>query len=242
MNDLSNKFRFQFKQFGLNDSKCAMKIGTDGVLLGAWANINQAKNILDIGSGSGLITLMVAQRSNANVCGIEIDEDAAKQSVENIKWSPWSNRITIINSDFIAWCTANNEIPKFDHIVSNPPFFNNGPTAPNASRALARHNNSLDYNQLLNLSKELLSEDGKISVISPIDRENDIIFYSTIEHLYIHRITHVYSKEGGKATRILWEFSKRKCSTQHSSIAIRDCNNNYSQDYINLTREFYLNF
>ncbi len=242
MNDIGNKFRFQFKQFGINDSKCAMKIGTDGVLLGAWANINQTQNILDIGSGSGLISLMMAQRTNANICGIEIDDDAAKQSIENIKYSPWANRITIINSNFIDWAIANNEIYKFDHIISNPPFFNNGPTAPNASRALARHSHSLDYNQLLNLSKDLLAENGKISVISPIERENDIIFYATLENLYISRLTHVNSKEGGKTTRILWEFSKIKCSTDYSTITIRDDKNNYSQEYINLTNEFYLNF
>ena len=242
MDNLDNKFRFQFKKFGLNDSKCAMKIGTDGVLLGAWASVEGNQNILDIGSGSGLISLMMAQRSNANICGIEIDEDAAKQSIENIKCSPWSNRITIINSDFIDWAITNNVVPKYDHIISNPPFFDNGPIAPNTSRALARHCKSLDYNQLLNRSKELLTDDGKISVISPIERENDIIFYSTIEHFFISRVTYVYSKEGGKATRSLWEFSKTKCSTQYSSIAIRNCNNNYSQDYINLTNEFYLNF
>lgn len=238
----NNKYRFQFKQFGINDSDCAMKIGTDGVLLGAWANIEQSHNVLDVGSGSGLISLMVAQRSNASITGIEIDPLAANQSIENINSSPWNNRISIINCDFIEWASLPHNSSRFDHIVSNPPFFSNGPTASSAARATARHENSLGYEQLLKLSKKLLSENGKLSIISPIERQDDIIFYSEIEQLPISRLTHIYSKEGKIATRLLWEFSKNKCIINHSSITIRNFNNNFSQEYINLTKEFYLDF
>lgn len=240
MNNNENKYRFKFKQFGINDSKSAMKIGTDGVLLGAWANIEQSQNILDVGSGSGLISLMIAQRSKANIIGIEIDKSAASQSIENIESSPWANNIKIINSDFIEWATITEQ--RFDHIVSNPPFFNNGPIAPNASRAIARHNSSLDYNQLLKHSKRLLTKDGKISIISPIERKDDIIFYSELEQLYISRLTQVYSKVGGKETRLLWEFSNTKKAPEYSSISIRDYNNEFSQEYKLLTNDFYLNF
>lgn len=236
------KYRFQFKQFGINDSECAMKIGTDGVLLGAWANIENSQKILDVGSGSGLIALMLAQRSNASITGIEIDPLAAKQSIENKNDSPWSNRISIINSDFIEWSSIPHNIAQFDHIVSNPPFFNNGPVAPDESRAIARHCNSLGYEQLIKLSKKLLTNNGKLSIISPIERHNDIIFYSELEQLFISRLTHVHSKEEGKATRLLWEFSKIKSTTEYSTLSIRDTNNNFSQEYINLTNEFYLNF
>lgn len=240
MNNNENKYRFRFKQFGVNDSECAMKVGTDGVLIGAWANIVQSQKVLDVGSGSGLISLMIAQRSNATIIGIEIDEPAATQSKYNIDASPWANRITIINSNFIEWATNTNQ--RFDHIVSNPPFFNSGPTAPNTSRAIARHNNSLDYGNLIKFSKELLSENGRMSIISPIERKEDIIFYSELEELHISRLTQVYSKIGGKATRFLWELSKNKRATEYSSISIRDCNNNFSQEYIDLTNDFYLNF
>lgn len=237
--DKHNKFRFQFKHFGINDSECAMKIGTDGVLLGAWADVKLSHNILDIGSGSGLISLMLAQKSNANITGIEIDKNAAKQSIDNINNSPWKNRITIINDDFTQWA---NNLDKFDHIVSNPPFFNNGPIAPSKNRATARHEKILGYDQLIKLSIQLLTDDGKLSIISPYNRKNDIIFYCELSQLYISRITNVYSKEDGKPVRILWEICKNKCPLTQSNISIRNNNNEYSIEYMNLTKDFYLNF
>ena len=181
----NNKYRFQFKQFGINDSECAMKIGTDGVLLGAWANIEQSHSILDVGSGSGLISIMLAQRSDATITGIEIDSFASNQSIENINASPWRNRISVINTDFIVWASMAHNFSQFDHIVSNPPFFNNGPVAPNESRAIARHCNSLGYEQLIKLSKKLLTDNGKLSIISPFERQDDIIFYSELEQIFI---------------------------------------------------------
>lgn len=240
--DKHNKFRFQFKHFGINDSECAMKIGTDGVLLGAWADVKLSHNILDIGSGSGLISLMLAQKSNANITGIEIDENAAKQSIDNINNSPWKNRITIINDDFTQWGNNIDKFVKFDHIVSNPPFFNNGPIAPSKNRATARHEKILGYDQLIKLSIQLLTDDGKLSIISPYNRKNDIIFYCELSQLYISRITNVYSKEDGKPVRILWEICKNKCPLTQSNISIRNNNNEYSIEYINLTKDFYLNF
>ena len=238
----NNKYRFQFKQFGINDSECAMKIGTDGVLLGAWANIEQSHSILDVGSGSGLISIMLAQRSDATITGIEIDSFASNQSIENINASPWRNRISVINTDFIVWASMAHNFSQFDHIVSNPPFFNNGPVAPNESRAIARHCNSLGYEQLIKLSKKLLTDNGKLSIISPFERQDDIIFYSELEQIFISRLTHIYSKKGSKPTRLLWEFSKLKCTPEYTSIAIRDTQNNFSQEYINLTNEYYLSF
>lgn len=236
------QYRFRFKQFGLNDSKCAMKIGTDGVLLGAWADVSNAHNVLDIGSGSGLISLMIAQRCNSFVTGIEIDKDAYLQSIENIAVSPWSNRIEFINNDFIKWASSTNLTDSYDHIVSNPPFFNNGPEAPLSSRANARHGRVLDYEQLIQLSHKLLTEDGKISLISPIERENDIIFNAEIARLHIIRSTIVYSKAKTKPIRILWELSKQFKSLEQSHISIRNSDNKYSDEYINLTKDFYLNF
>ena len=126
--------------------------------------------------------------------------------------------------------------------MSNPPFFNNGPISTFQSRAIARHKNSLGYEQLIKLSKRLLTDDGKLSIISPIERKDDIIFYSELEQMFISRLTNVYSKEGGKITRILWEFSKIKCATEYASLSIRNINNSFSQEYVNLTTEFYLNF
>lgn len=236
-----NKYRFQFKQFGINDSECAMKIGTDGVLLGAWANIQQSHKILDVGSGSGLISLMLAQRCNASITGIEIDSFATKQSIENINASPWKNRISVINADFIEWASMAHNFSQFDLIVSNPPFFNNGPVAPNEYRAIARHCNSLGYEQLIKLSKLLMTYNGKLSFISPYERKDEIIFYCDIAKLYITKLVDVYSKEGGKIVRTLWEIGNINCSTNYSKISIRSKDNNYSKEYIDLTKDFYLN-
>lgn len=240
MNETDKKYRFRFKQFGINDSDCAMKIGTDGVLLGAWADVNNSKNVLDIGSGSGLISLMTAQRSKALITGIEIDPNAAKQSMENINNSPWASRISIINADFIEWVNENDCMYKYDHIVSNPPFFNNGFIAPNSNRAIARHENTLGYDKLISLSHKLLSNNGKLSIISPTERKDDIIFYCELAQMYISRLTEVYSKCGGKITRILWEFTPQKETTIYSQISIRDSQNSYHEQYINLTKDFYL--
>ncbi len=236
------KYRFRFKRFGVNDSDCAMKIGTDGVLLGAWCDVAKSHQVLDVGSGCGLIALMIAQRSKALITGIEIDPSATRQSTENIGASPWGDRIGIVNADFVEW--ASNEINnhRFDHIVSNPPFFSNGPAAPLSARATARHDNTLGYDQLINLSKRLLTADGKLSMISPIERKDDIIFHCELAQMHISRITTVYSKSGGKAVRIMWEIGLEKTSTINSAINIRNSNNQYSSDYIDLTKDFYLNF
>lgn len=242
MNYQQQKYRFRFKQFGVNDDNCAMKIGTDGVLLGAWCNITSAHNVLDIGSGSGLISLMIAQRCNALITGVEIDSSAVEQSIDNINSSPWNNRINIVNNNFIDWAQDVNLFEKFDHIVSNPPFFNSGPIAPSSIRAMARHENSLSYEQLIKLSVPLLTSNGKISIISPIERKNDITYYCEFYRLNTSRITLISSKHNASPNRILWEFSKQKCATIQEHIYIRDENNQYSEDYITLTKDFYLNF
>lgn len=235
------KYRFEFKQFGVNDCDCAMKVGTDGVLLGAWCDVSKSKQVLDVGSGCGLISLMIAQRCDADILGIEIDPAAAKQSIENITKSHWSKRINIINDDFVKWSSMIASEKQFDHIVSNPPFFSNGPAAPLTARATARHDESLSYEQLINLSKTLLCDNGKLSMISPIERKNDITFCCELAQMHISRLTTVYSKPDGKASRILWELSKGKCATQHFTLTIRNCENKFSDEYIKLTKDFYLN-
>lgn len=235
------KYRFQFKQFGVNDCDCAMKVGTDGVLLGAWCDVSKSKQVLDVGSGCGLISLMIAQRCDADILGIEIDLAAAKQSIENITKSHWSKRINIINDDFVKWSNMIASEKQFDHIVSNPPFFSNGPAAPLTARATARHDESLSYEQLIYSSKKLLCNNGKLSMISPIERKDGIIFCCELAQMHISRLTTVYSKSGGKASRIMWELSNGKCVTQQSSLTIRNCENKFSDEYIKLTNDFYLN-
>ena len=136
---------FKFKQFTVWHDKCAMKVGTDGVLIGAWVNLNNAKRVLDVGAGTGLIALMTAQRCDAEIVGIEIDENASIQAKENVSSSPWANRIAIENIDYNDY--TSNEL--FDVIISNPPFFENSLKSNQANRNTARHDISLSFAQLI---------------------------------------------------------------------------------------------
>ncbi|MBQ7042268.1 MAG: methyltransferase [Muribaculaceae bacterium] len=231
---------FKFKHFHVKNENSAMKVGTDGVLLGAWADFSSSQNILDIGTGTGLIALMAAQRSNATITGVEIDPNAANEAKENADASPWQNRISIINNDITH---VVNDLGIFDHIVSNPPFFENGILAPDSSRATARHCNSLNFASLISIANSRLSRDGKLSFISPYENKENIIYNTTLYNLNISRYTEVFSNQ--KKTipvRILWELTLLHIPTDKSKLYIRDINNQYTSEYINLTKEFYLNF
>jgi tRNA1Val (adenine37-N6)-methyltransferase len=159
---MSTRKPFRFKQFSVDDSKCAMKVGTDAVLLGAWADVTCAETILDIGTGCGLIALMAAQRSNAHITAIDIDESTTLQSKENFLSSPWHDRLEAIHieqfqPDYL-----------FDLIICNPPFFKNALKTPFHERNLARHNDSLSFESLVSHVNILLSENGKFFFILPV--------------------------------------------------------------------------
>lgn len=232
---------FKFKQFDIKNEYCAMKVGTDGVLLGAWADVSSSSQIVDVGSGSGLISLMLAQRCDASIIGVEIDEIAVKESEENILRSPWKNRISIINDDFTN-LSIDQRLRETDHVISNPPFFNNGIVSPDAVRAKARHCEMLSYNSLIEISSKLLKQKGKLSLISPAEYVDDIIASASFNRMYVSRYTEVYSKTvSSKPKRILWELSLVDCPTQKGRLAIRDISNEYTVDYINLTKDFYIN-
>lgn len=232
---------FKFKQFSLSDNHSAMKIGTDGVLLGAWADVENSQSIIDVGAGCGLISLMVAQRSNAKVIGIEIDNDASIEAKENVANSKWGSRIEILTGDFNDH-VVKNELPIVDHIISNPPFFTNGLLAPSSKRAMARHCDTLSFNDIIISAPKFLTKNGKLSLISPIENKDDIMFISEIAGLNLSRITEISSQVGKSPVRVLWEFCMTDGDCIHDKLAIRDANNNYSDEYIELTNEFYLNF
>ena len=156
---------FSFKQFHIDDSHCGMPVSTDGVLLGAWAPLTKASNIVDIGAGSGLLSLMTAQRSDAAITAIEIDNHAAVDCQHNINQSPWHDRITLVTQCVTQWAASNRQ--QYDHILCNPPYFDNGPQSSDQRRAQARHTDSLSFEMLLSAIKKLLSQDGKASIILP---------------------------------------------------------------------------
>ena len=164
---------FQFKQFKIIQEEAAMKVGTDGVLLGAWASVNGVKSVLDVGTGTGVIAIMLAQRSTAQIMGIEIEKNAAEEADFNSQNSPFSKRISIKNLPFqeLAETTQNT----FDLIISNPPFFINNTKTPNPSRTIARHNDLLPLMDLVNGNVKLLEENGKLALILPVNEAEKFI-------------------------------------------------------------------
>ncbi|MFI3239840.1 MAG: methyltransferase [Bacteroidales bacterium] len=236
--------KFRFKQFSVVNKDSAMKVGTDGVLLGAWCDITEAKKILDIGTGTGLIALMAAQRNqSAYILAIEIDSIAANEASDNFINSPWNNRLELLNIDFNNFSAV--EITKFDHIISNPPFYTTDIHSPNDSRAAARHSNiSLTFSSLLTNAKTLLTpETGKISIITPTESAEEIEKIAHTLDLHISRRTEVYPKQGVTPKRILWELTNTqppKQSTQITQLTIELGRHIYTPEYITLTKPFYL--
>jgi len=232
---------FQFKQFSINDSNCAMKIGTDGCLLGAWADINSVESILDIGTGSGLIALMLAQRSIAFINSVEIDDGAFKQATENFKNSPWADRLSIIHSsiqEYIKGCEK-----KYDLIVCCPPYFVNSLKTNDKKRRLARHTDSLSFEELLSGTMRLLKIDGKFCTIIPADAVKLFCDLALIEGFFQTKVSEVFPKEGTLPVRTLLQFERSRKICNTDSIAILDKEGKlYTQDYKNLTGEFYINF
>lgn len=229
--------QFTFKQFCIKQEHCAMKVGTDGCLLGAWADFSESKKVLDIGSGSGLIAIMAAQRCKANIIGIEIDSDATLQAKENAKLSPWSNRIDIINCDIKDYITEE----KFDTIVSNPPFFSDSLKCSQKERNLARHDDSLACNELMESAARLLTEDGKFSVIIPYDLQQKWCDEALYKGLSATRITCVHTLPHKPAKRVLIEFSKKRClKAKTNELILEDIPGKYSADATDLLRDFYL--
>ncbi len=233
---------FQFKQFRIIHEQSAMKVGTDGVLLGAWANIGAAKSILDVGTGTGLISIMMAQRSNAKITGIEIEKKAAEEAKINALSCPWSNRIRILHSSFQEFVYKTSEA--YDLIISNPPFFENSQKSKCDLLAIAKHNHLLPPAELIGGSARLLTPNGKIAIILPADSVKTIKNLAEKENLQILRETEVRPNNLKKPHRYLLELGKAdKVIIKKSTLLIHnEDSNSFTDNYKILTREFYLNF
>jgi len=235
---MSNSF-FQFKQFRIEQDKCAMKVGTDGVLLGAWTRPGNAERILDIGTGTGLIAIMLAQRSSALIDAIEIDEPAFLQAVENCSICPWPQRIKIMHVSFNEF--AESAVFRYDLIVSNPPFHKETVQSPSKSRGLARHARYLEYGHILEEGSKLLTQSGRISLILPAAEETNAIEKGTAHCLFVTRITRIIPVPGKPASRCLLEFSKEFNTCLAGSLVIEEKGRHqYSEEYAKLTGEYYL--
>lgn len=227
---------FKFKQFTIYHDRCAMKVGTDGVLLGAWANAQNIKNVLDVGTGSGLIALMLAQRNrDMLIDAIDIDNDAVEQAGENAMRSPFSSQIRCFNTSLQEY--ALNCDRKYGLIVSNPPYFGQSLKPPRENRSVARHTDSLSVDELIKLSSELLFHNGRLSVIYPFEYKNYLLEQ---DNLFVTRVTNVYPVPGSLPKRVLVEFSKQRSSLEENDLLIEKKRHIYSDEFISLAKDYYL--
>lgn len=232
---------FQFKQFSINQDKTAMKVGTDGVLLGAWAPIaSPIYSILDIGAGTGLIALMLGQRSNAEqIDAIEIDENAYLQCVENFEQSPWAERLFCYHAGLDELIEDPED--EYDLIVCNPPFYSEDYKTPHESRNIARFQDSLPFEELLEAADLLLSENGILAVIIPFKEENNFIKIAKEFELYPQKITHVKGTPETEIKRSLMTFARNQNSTPAvDEITIEITRHKYTDGYKELTKDFYI--
>lgn len=235
---------FTFKQFTIHQENTAMKAGTDGVLLGAWCDFSEADSILDIGTGTGLIALMAAQKSanNAQIDAIEIDNDAYKQACGNIENSKFAKKINVINQDFISFASAENH-KKYDYIVSNPPFFENSKKSADNKRTLARHTDSLPFSKLISGVTEIISDKGFFSVIIPAISCLEFVRLCALSHMHLCHKTLIFTKEGAELPRrVMLTFSREILPLIQNKIIINSLNGGFSDEYKNLTKDFYLKF
>ncbi|WP_394205133.1 tRNA1(Val) (adenine(37)-N6)-methyltransferase [Shewanella waksmanii] len=231
---------FTFKQFHIDDHNCGMPVSTDGVILGAWANLADASQILDIGAGSGLLSLMAAQRSQAIITAVEIDDAAATACQANFKQSPWSQRLNL----FHGCISQLSNTREFDHIICNPPYFNHGPLSQCDKRAKARHTGLLSFDALCQQIHLRLQPKGKASVIIPSQSLVDFEQAAITQQLNICARTDVASTPNKPVARHLLSLTKASKYQMNSApqrLVIRDSNNQYSEAMIKLTNAFYLN-
>ncbi len=231
---------FHFKQFSLAQNRCVMKVGTDGVLLGAWTDVSAASTILDIGTGTGLIAIMLAQRTeNAMIDAVEIDENACSQASQNMLASPWSDRLLAINEPIQEF--AKNTDKKYDLIVSNPPFFSGGTFSSNLDRNEVRHTIKLPNGDLLSAVRSLLAENGKFCVILPTLEGLRFQERAQNYRLFCTKMTEVKPKQDKSVERILLQFEKKPQTLESSNLIIQfDKRNHFTDEYIALTGDFYL--
>lgn len=229
---------FAFKKFTVHHDKCAMKVGTDGVLLGAWSGVAGKKSILDVGTGSGLIALMLAQRSEALIDAIDIEPSACAQASVNIRESDFRSRIRVFHTSLSDYAAIPDR--KYDLIVSNPPFFKSSLLSPVQQRNLARHNDSLSLDALLGDSLRLLAPEGSIVLILPYEQEEDLDNGAMRHGLSFVRKTYVVPTPGARRKRILAELSPVLSDCLCDELTIEEARHQYTAGYIALTKDFYL--
>lgn len=231
---------FRFKQFNVAQGKSAMKVGTDGVLLGAWVRIpDEVDSVLDIGTGTGLIALQIAQRCDSEIIdALEIESGAFEQAVENFENSPWSDRLFCYHASLQEFALEMDE--GYDLIVCNPPYFNNSYQAKGEKRNLARQTEQLDFETLLKCTSRLLNPEGTCAFIIPMDQEEIFTAAGKKNSLYPNRITRVKGSPSSPVKRSLIQFQREKASPDLSELIVETSRHVYTQKYVDLVKDFYL--
>ncbi|WP_238116530.1 tRNA1(Val) (adenine(37)-N6)-methyltransferase [Vibrio cincinnatiensis] len=232
---MKNK-QFKFKQFSIDSKACGMPVSTDGVLLGAWAFTHLPKRILDIGSGTGLLSLMCAQRfAQAHIFAIDVEPQAFSATTYNVAHSPWQERIEVQQQDILTHSYPS----RFDAIICNPPYFTSGEMAQSYQRALARHTQTLTHSNLIQRLDDLLTHNGRACFILPI-QEGEVFIQLAQQHgWHLQRLCKVCPSPSKPAHRLLFELGKEMNEAEQSQLTIH-AQNGYSEDFIALTRDFYL--
>ncbi|MCX6271452.1 MAG: methyltransferase [Bacteroidetes bacterium] len=232
---------FRFKRFSLSDEGCAMKLGTDAVILGSWVRIGGEKNVLDIGCGCGILSLMMAQRTIMTMIkGIDLHEPSVVMAKSNFNQSPWSTRLSVQCLRFQEF--AGKIIEKFDLILSNPPYFVNSLKAADMDRRLSRHTDELSYGELLDGVSHLLSPAGRFAVILPYLKESQFINMAQKLGLYPDRLLRIRSKPGSAFIRTCLDLSFSPKETAGNELVIRNTDGSYTKEYQAITADFYLAF
>lgn len=235
-----SKPNFQFKQFNIWHDKCAMKVNTDGILLGAWTKLNNPQSILDIGTGTGLIALMLAQRTaeyNTKIMAVDIDRDTANQALSNVNKSPFNSRIAVAHQDILH---PDLNLPKFDVIVCNPPYFVDALKTPDEKRNLARHTDSLSFESLIEVSEKLASEDSTLNLILPVNEAELFLDLNKSSQWHLKSRCDVSHNASKLPFRSLLQFSRSKIKTQYDTLFLRNFDHSYSDAFTQLAKDFYL--
>lgn len=231
---------FTFKQFFVAHDRCAMKVGTDGVLLGAWAPVEEARRILDIGTGSGLIALMLAQRTSATcqIEAVELDPDAAAQAQENAAASPWADRIRVLATDIHE--VMANASARYDLIVSNPPYFEPAVACRDAARTQARYTDTLSHEALLACAAALLQEGGRFCVVLPYEIGERFVTRAAAAGWHLAQRLALRDRPGKPLHRVLLTLVRQPAAPQLGEMPLRDTDGHYSDAFRQLITDFYL--
>ena len=228
---------FRFRQFTVHQDKCAMKVGTDAVLLGSWVRTSYADRILDIGTGTGVIALMLAQRTEAMIDAIDIDPGACQQAKENFRISPWFLRLHIQECPLQQF--AETAEFRYDLIVSNPPYFQHTPKSDDSSRSTARNAEHLPYLELIAGVKKLLLPNGRFCVILPFKEGMQFMDLAQSNGLFCHRLARVRTVADKPEKRVMMEFDQHFGLLTEENIIIQEDDYSYSRQYIDLTKDYY---